>query len=457
MHRSGCCARCSSHDGRGCARPASLPACGLACSAPCALRADCKTPHAYTAAQRWRRRLQRQAQGESRLHAVTACLLAAHFIILTHNCTPTPPQELLRELEALGEAELAAWAAANRERLSLPFLGWLSDEELEAAAGEPQRQQALWELGSRLMALREGLAPVANEVLQAELRAAALRCSGDDSSGSGTEGEQGGAAEADAADAQRRQRRLQDAAHQQAQRAQQGAAAPLASPSFASAVQRTAALGLSPEGMQLFQQQAAALEAVVGTSRARSLTQVIGRARVQDARQVQRLAESDAAVRWHAMWDLQTGLARCHMPELAAGKGCWRGLPRHRICRAFLACRPQTLVTLLLPLPRFRLPPCGTAQVRILEVLLSVHDRHARAAMLPDAFTPPGSTAGAARQGVQPPQPCFSIGSSNDAPCCLGWRRRACPLLPLLGVHSAIRPLRPLPGSGGRRCRLLLS
>ncbi len=149
------------------------------------------------------------------------------------------------------------------------------------------------------MALREGLSPVANEVLQAELRAAALSCSGADSSSSQSSGEEAGDAageETDAADAQRRQQRLQDAAAQQAQHAQQDAPAALATPSFASAVQRTAALGLSPEGMVLFQQQAAALEAVVGTSRARSLTEVIGRARVQDARQVQRLAESDAAV-----------------------------------------------------------------------------------------------------------------------------------------------------------------
>jgi hypothetical protein len=33
-------------------------------------------------------------------------------------------------------------------------------------------------------------------------------------------------------------------------------------------------------------------------------------------------------------------------------------------------------------------------QVRILDVLLSVQEREERAAMLSDAFTPPGSTAG---------------------------------------------------------------
>jgi len=37
-----------------------------------------------------------------------------------------------------------------------------------------------------------------------------------------------------------------------------------------------------------------------------------------------------------------------------------------------------------------------SVQVRILEVLVSVAERDERAAMLPDAFTPPGSTAGKA-------------------------------------------------------------
>lgn len=303
------------------------------------------------------------------------------------------PQELLRELEALGEAELAAWAAAHRDRLSLSFLGWLSEEELASAAEEPPRQQALWELGSRLMALREGLSPVANDVLQAELRAAALSCSGTDSCSSAEEADD---AAADTADAQRRQEWLRGAAAQQAQRAQQGAPpAALATPSFASAVQRTAALGLSPEGMVLFEQQAAALEAVVGTSRARSLTEVIGRAKVQDARQMQRLAESDAAVS-------AARVASMLLEAVAAGPAAH--------ATAACACCPA-LRHLALPQPECMprhvpAPPwwirhsitCtllhSHSQVRILDVLLSVHDRQARAAMLPDAFTPPGSTAG---------------------------------------------------------------
>lgn len=201
-------------------------------------------------------------------------------------------QELLGTLRSLNDDALAAWAAeaANRERLSLPFLGWLSDEELAASADEPDKQQRLWELGSKLMALREGLAPVAGEVLQEELRAAALRCSlgGGSSSGSGEqeEGQQGGG-----------QATQQNAAAQQGQQEQQARTpAALVTPAFGSAVQAVAALGLSPEGLALFQQQAAALEAVVGTSRARSLTEVIGRAEVAGPRQVAQLAEADAAV-----------------------------------------------------------------------------------------------------------------------------------------------------------------
>ncbi|PSC70751.1 hypothetical protein C2E20_5944 [Micractinium conductrix] len=228
-------------------------------------------------------------------------------------------QELLTELRGLDDGALAAWAAgANRERLSLPFLGWLSDEELAASADEPDEQQALWELGSKLMALREGLSPVGAEVLQEELRAAALRCSGMAPPAAAGEGQGDG----DAVD------RPQDAGQPAASASQQQQqSAALVTPAFSSSVAATAALGLSPEGLSLFQQQAAALEAVVGTSRARSLTEVIGRARVQEGAQVQGLAEADAAL-------------------------------------------------------------------RILDVLLSVTERDERAAMLPDAFTPPGSTAG---------------------------------------------------------------
>ncbi|KAL4451850.1 hypothetical protein ABPG75_007512 [Micractinium tetrahymenae] len=268
-------------------------------------------PAAGQPCQRWRAAAARPA-----IHATRSRRRAA--IVRSQ----TEYRELLTSLRSLDDAALAAWAAeaANRERLSLPFLGWLSDEELVASAGDPDEQQQLWELGSKLMALREGLAPVSAQVLQEELRAAALRCSlGSGSGGDGPEEEeeQGQGRPQDA---------QQPAATQQGQQQEQRTPAALVSPAFGSAVQAVAALGLSPEGLALFQQQAAALEAVVGTSRARSLTEVIGRARVEDARQVAQLAEADAAA-------------------------------------------------------------------RILDVLLTVQERAQRAAMLPDAFTPPSSTA----------------------------------------------------------------
>ena len=201
-------------------------------------------------------------------------------------------QELLSTLQALSDLELAAWAAQHRERLSLPFLGWLSEEVLAASSDEPDHQQQLWELGSKLMALREGLSPVGNEVLQAELRAAALRCS----SGGGSGGSGGGDGSDDEEEEEGGQQRRRQDARQPPAAAAAAASTALATPAFSSAVSAAAALGLSPEGMSLFQQQAAALEAVVGTSRATSLTEVIGRAKVQDQRQLKGLAESDAAV-----------------------------------------------------------------------------------------------------------------------------------------------------------------
>jgi hypothetical protein len=193
------------------------------------------------------------------------------------------PQDMLSTLEPLSDDELAAWAVQHRERLTLRFLSWLSDEELAASSSDPDQQQRLWELGSKLMALREGLSPVGNEVLQAELRAAALRCSAsihdsDDEEPGNRQGTQ---------------------QQQQQQQQQQLSPPAVTSPGFASAVQQTAALGLSPEGLTLFQQQAAALEAVVGFSRARSLTEVIGRAKVEEQAQLERLADADAAVRAH--------------------------------------------------------------------------------------------------------------------------------------------------------------
>jgi hypothetical protein len=195
-------------------------------------------------------------------------------------------QGLLATLRGMGEDELASWAAAHKEQLSLGFMGCVADQ---AAAAEGADRRRLWELGSRLMALREGLTPVGMERLQRELTCAATAARDQAEPRGAAPGGGGGGGH--------------------------GAA-------LAAVVQHTAALGLSAEGMALFQQQAAALEAVVGVSRARSLTEVLGRKRVGSPAEARGVLAADAAG-------------------------------------------------------------------RILEVLLSIPARGDRAAMLPDAFTPP--------------------------------------------------------------------
>ncbi|KAI3437835.1 hypothetical protein D9Q98_000281 [Chlorella vulgaris] len=234
------------------------------------------------------RKLQHRSSRKNITHHRSRCVVAR---------SQDEYKELVSSLKLLADQELAAWAAQNRERLSLRFLGWLSEEELAAASTDPDNQQQLWDLGSKLMVLREGLSPVGNDVLQAELRNAALKCSTSFNSSSGEdEDEQELASSPGDVHGSTAQRR-QDAQQQQQQDQQQQGLAVLANPALGSVVQQAAALGLSPEGMTLFQQQAAALEAMVGVSRARSLTEVIGRTKVQGQQQLDRMAEADAAVR----------------------------------------------------------------------------------------------------------------------------------------------------------------
>lgn len=136
----------------------------------------------------------------------------------------------------------------------------MADQE-QAAGGDEEQRQQLWQLGSQLMALREGLSPVGMDTLQAELKAAAAELA------------------RSAPAAQTSGRAL--------------AAAPVG---LTAAAQQTAALGLSVEGMALFQQQAAALETVIGTTRAQALTEIIGRKRVS-VEEAQGVLAVDAAGR----------------------------------------------------------------------------------------------------------------------------------------------------------------
>lgn len=57
----------------------------------------------------------------------------------------------------------------NRERITIDLLNWVATQEVAAAGADRDK---LWALGSKLMALREGLTPASSEALQRELRAA---------------------------------------------------------------------------------------------------------------------------------------------------------------------------------------------------------------------------------------------------------------------------------------------
>ncbi len=197
-------------------------------------------------------------------------------------------QELLGTLGSMAEEDLDSWVASNREQLTISFLGWVAEEE--AAAPPGPEQERLWDLGSRLMALREGLTPVSAAQLSKDLAFAAKTTTSNVDTKSASLAVAGGP-----------------------------------SPALAEAVRRNAALGLSLEGMELLEQQAAALEATMGTQRAQALTEVIGRKEITavPSQEASNLIAADAAG-------------------------------------------------------------------RILEVLLQIDNREDRAAMLPEAFTPPG-------------------------------------------------------------------
>jgi hypothetical protein len=187
----------------------------------------------------------------------------------------------------MDEGDLESWVSQNREQLTISFLGWVAEEEAAAPAGS--EQERLWDLGSRLMAFREGLTPVSAEQLSKDLALAAT---------------------------QTNKVALKE-------RAILAVADASSSPALAETVLRNAALGLSLEGMELLEQQAAALEATMGTQRAQALTEIIGRKE--------------------------------------------------------MTIVPQEATNLL----------AADAAGRILEVLLQIDNREDRAAMLPEAFTPP--------------------------------------------------------------------
>jgi hypothetical protein len=170
---------------------------------------------------------------------------------------PPRHEELLAELRELDAAALTAWATEHRERLTFEFLGWVA----ERGVAEGEGGAALDALGGRLMALREGFEPASAAALQASF--------------------------ARAADEVAERRGAEDSAAA-------GGDLPALAPAARAAA---AALGLGPAALAAVQVQAEALEAVVGASRARSLTEVLGRARADAPGQAARLAGADAAGR----------------------------------------------------------------------------------------------------------------------------------------------------------------
>lgn len=85
-----------------------------------------------------------------------------------------PPQELLAELQAMDEAALVDWAAANRGALTLDLLQLVA--QTQSAAVEEEERQRLWALGSKLMAVREGLGEAAGRAGRCSAGGSALVC-----------------------------------------------------------------------------------------------------------------------------------------------------------------------------------------------------------------------------------------------------------------------------------------
>ena len=191
----------------------------------------------------------------------------------------------------MSEPALDTWVSDHVDSLSIDFLSWVAVQE---TAAEGSHRQQIGELGGKLMALREGF-PL---------------CSSPEETKPAVSLDANTLPQTPAAG-------LPVASSHHVQR-------------LSEAVCSSAALGLSLEGMKLLEQQAAALEATIGTTRARSLVEIIGRKRLEtseEAEQVELLAQPPDAAR------------------------------------------------------------------RILEVLVQVDSKEERAAMLADAFTPPTGDA----------------------------------------------------------------
>ncbi|CAD7698792.1 unnamed protein product [Ostreobium quekettii] len=131
-------------------------------------------------------------------------------------------QDLARELEDLDNSGLHSFLQRHRDRVTLEFLNWLSESS--------HSNGHLWSLGGRLLAAREGLEPVSHECLR-------------------------------------------DAVGQQVEEK----LGPASSELF---MKQSAPLTV--EGLQAMERQARELESLTQEARRRSVTQIVGRKRLND-------------------------------------------------------------------------------------------------------------------------------------------------------------------------------
>lgn len=158
-------------------------------------------------------------------------------------------QDLIAHLRQLSPHNLTTWATSHREDITIELLEFIANEQENETLEHTQREK-LWLMGAVLTSVIEGLEPVTTQALHAELRLAADHRS------------------------------------------------PLAydNTPLSCIIKRTASLSLSSEGMELLQQQAMSLEAVINNSKAQSFKSIIGRKRLEaeeQGRMMASLAKAD--------------------------------------------------------------------------------------------------------------------------------------------------------------------
>jgi len=151
-------------------------------------------------------------------------------------------QGLLSSLGQLSNEDLEDWAHENEEKLTIGFLSWIA-EELNETQEEVERHR-LWELGGKLMAIREGFSPAATSKLTDVASTTPTIAAPELESGIEASLQAGG---------------------KTGHLLKTGPSA------------ETSPISLSVEGMRLLEQQAAALEVSLGATKAQALIEILGR------------------------------------------------------------------------------------------------------------------------------------------------------------------------------------